>query len=189
MAKTKWIVPAIALVICAASLVGAAYAAYTATLTDSETVNATSNYVELSLGNRTAQASINFEWDTDTPVTAGVAGDTTWTLKENTYTIISFSISKDAANQGSAVNTTYDLDFAISSIKNASNQADYAITGLTFELYNSSAVKQNVLTGLTYGEVYTLKIVSDGSYETTVEPPATLTIAYTITATASMTNP
>ena len=174
------------MVLCAASLIGAAYAAYTATLTDNESVNATSNYVELSLGDRSAQATINFEWDTNTPVTAGTPGSTTWTLKENTYTLISFSISKDATNQGDAVNTTYDLDVSHGTIENASTHAAYNITGLSFELYNSLGAKVNSLTGLTYDAVYTLKIVSDGSYETITEPPATITIPYTITATADM---
>ena len=63
MAKTKWIVPAIALVICAASLVGAAYAAYTATLTDNESVTADNNYVEMGLGSRTLSNSVDIFYD------------------------------------------------------------------------------------------------------------------------------
>ena len=112
MAKTKWIVPAVALVLCAASLIGAGYAAYTATLTDNETVTADNNFVVLSLGETQMQSEVNIYYNSTVDYTNHTNPVSKYypTLDNGqSHELIkvlvgSFKVQADATNKGDEVN-------------------------------------------------------------------------------------
>ena len=183
MAKTKWIVPAIALVICAASLVGAAYAAYTASMSDTETVNATNNYV--TVGDTTSlSSSIALEWNTANDVDAGTI---TYTINAQTAKIGTIQITKDDSNIKDGQQTiSCSATLTVDSIKKSG--VDYPLTGATLKLYtNEGCTSEAEMGSLSYNTTYYLALVCDGSFSSTTAP-GTLTIAYTIGATATITN-
>ena len=183
MAKTKWIVPAIALVICAASLVGAAYAAYSATLTDSETVNATNNYVTVG-DTKNLNATINLEWNTLNDLDTG---DITYTLNAQKAKIGTIQITKDDSNIKAGQETvTCSAILTVNSIQKSG--VDYPLTGATLKLYTDEGCTSEATMGsLSYSTTYYLALVCDGSFSSTTAP-GTLTIAYTIGAQATIIN-
>ena len=197
MAKTKWIVPAIALVICAASLVGAAYAAYTATLTDTESVTADNNFVEMSLGSRTLTNDVDIFYDSNIAYANGVEQSKVWVpyLDKETSTgaqkliLGAFKVTVDATNKGDEVAVNgYTLAISALSVAAGYNPlAGATITAYSDAECTAAATLGSMVSGTTY--YLALEFNQNGSTNTTnTAPAATLAISYTLTATANITN-
>ena len=184
MAKTKWIVPTIAIVLCAASLVGAAYAAYTATLTDTETMDTTNSYTTLSLGTNTLTREIDLDWDTATVQANGGTPATEWTLQNQTFQLGGFKIAQ--TNVNTSASASYDLN-----VRNLTVEYDGAeVSGFTIEIYdNSSYTGEPVasFTELSYNSTYYVLLKYNGGLTplTTDEDPEDLEISYEIYAEAN----
>ena len=194
MAKTKWIVPAVALVLCAASLIGAGYAAYSATLKDSETVTADNNFITLTLGQTAfANKEIDIWYAEETNYQNG--DNPTYEYKpyasrdgsSNVIALGAISVAADKEYAASANDTTtYNL--TIGSVTYENN--GQSLTGASVKLYtNANCTEQvNSLDGLTYGATYYLGFyyVHDDEDNLNVRPNATFNIYYTLTANAVM---
>ncbi len=190
MAKTKWIVPAVALVLCAASLIGAGYAAYSATLQDSETQNLTSNYIELEMGSSTLGAQANVYWTYAGVSTNGGAPTKTYTpyLDEactedvaKTAELGSFKIMK--TEQG----TISDAD-TFNLVADNLTFTTGSLTGASIIVVNEAGTAAT-MSALSYNTVYKvlLSYTQDGDNDqVTSDPPATLVMTYELTATANL---
>ncbi len=89
--NNKWIVPIVAILLCAVSLIGAGYAAYSATLTDTETVDVNNNYMELRLGEGediTRQVDLDLEYAEVANYAQGAFKNVKYTLDTETKTAI-----------------------------------------------------------------------------------------------------
>ena len=76
MAKTKWIVPVVALVLCAVSLIGAGYAQYASSLNDNEAATVNNHYGTVTMSGTPGHYTLTYE-DTDADeviLTVRVAG-------------------------------------------------------------------------------------------------------------------
>lgn len=198
MAKTKWIVPAIAIVICAASMVGAAYAAYTATLTDNESVTADNNFVEMGLGTRTLSDEVDIFYDSNIVYANGVEQSKVWIpyLDKDTTNgtqkqiLGSFAVNVTSTNAGSEV-TVNGYTLAISALSVASGYNP--LNGATIAAYTDAECTTPVanLASMVSGTTYYLALTftQNGSTNTTNSAPAaTISISYTLTATANIAN-
>lgn len=188
MRKTKMKLAAsvVALLVAAVALIGVGYAAYTATLTDSEDLTVNNTYVTLG-ETKTVNASIAVEWNSENDIDAGTI---TYTLNEQKVKIGSVTITADNTNIGSYTNTTFDLDVTIDSVTGGGNP--YELTGVSIKVYSDEGCNSEVAdaSALPYLNVstpitYYLAFVSDGSCEKTAAPP-TLTVTYTIEASANL---
>jgi len=197
MAKTKWIVPAIALVVCAASLVGAAYAAYTATLTDNESVTADNNFVEMSLGSRTLSNSVDIFYDSNIVYNNGSEQSKVWIpyLDKETTTgaqkqiLGSFKVTVNSTNAGDEVDVDgYTLAISAMTVDGGYNPlAGASISAYTDAECTVAATLTEMVSGTTYYLALTFN--QNGSTNTTnTAPAATIDISYTLTATANITN-
>ncbi len=197
MAKTKWIVPAIALVICAASLVGAAYAAYSATLTDNESVTADNNFVEMSLGSRTLSNSVDIFYDSNIVYNNGSEQSKVWIPyldKETTngaqkQILGSFKVTVNSTNAGDEVDVDgYTLAISAMTVGAGYNPlAGASISAYTDAECTAAATLDEMVSGTTYYLALTFN--QNGSTNTTnTAPAATIDISYTLTATANITN-
>ncbi len=200
MAKTKWIVPAIALVICAASLVGAAYAAYTATLQANQNVTTDNNYVVMGLETRSFVTTVDIYYPS-TVVYPAVGDPTTKYVPYANVTPVnglqqfklgSFSVSIDGDNAGNevTVNGKYNLAYEFANVVGYN-----PLAGATLALYTDASCTNEYkvanLNSLDEGTVYyvALEFTQDGNVNTTANAPgATTTINYTLTATANITD-
>ena len=189
MAKTKRKLAAsvVALMVAAVALIGVAYAAYTATLTDSENMTVNNNYVTLG-ESKTVNGTIAVEWNSANDIDADTI---TYTLNEQIVKIGSVTITADNTKIGAYTNTTFDLSVSIDSVKNG--LADYALTGVTIKVYSDSGCSSEIAdtSALPYLDastpvIYYLAFVSDGSCTKDAAPP-TLTVTYTISASANIT--
>ena len=159
MAKTKWIVPAIALVICAASLVGAAYAAYTATLTDTESVTTTNNYVTLDLGVTPSGGSVAIDYAENATYVSGAFKAITYSPQTTTSPILLLSFTVDDKEVGGSATTT-GCSLAINNVtaKNGGgNAANFTISNanLIVKVSSSGEVVAS-LSSLSYDTQYDL---------------------------------
>ncbi len=181
MAKTKYIVPVVAMMLCVVSLIGAAYAAVSATLTDNETVDAKNKYVELTLGSRSVEENIILEWDYEITYTNGSSGTPTWTLVEGQKKLVmSFSIAKESIQN--ATSETYSLEATLTSLANVS--AGASLNVYTNEACSSAATASS----LSYGTTYYLALeYSTGAPAVHVAPGATSAMVFTLEATANIT--
>ena len=197
MAKTKWIVPAIAMVLCAASLIGAGYAAYTATLNDTETITADNNFIEMSLGTHTLSNDVDIFYDSDIVYANGVYQSKVWTpyLDRNTTTgaqkliLGSFSVTMNSTNAGDEVTVNgYTLAISALTVDGTYNPlAGATVTAYTDAECTSAATLGSMASGTTY--YLALSFNQNGSTNTTdTAPAATIAISYTLTATANITN-
>lgn len=96
MAKTKWIVPAIALVLCAASLIGAGYAAYAASLQDNESVNVSNSYVVVSYGATPTKTNMKIDYDTVNTYSGGADNTISYQAKNTVSKVLSFKVTEQA---------------------------------------------------------------------------------------------
>ena len=211
MAKTKWIVPAIAMVLCAASLIGAGYAAYTATLTDTETVTVDQNFVTLNMGARDVAWEVNLFYDSTASYVNGAQAasnhhvyvpyiDKNTTTGLQTVKIGSFVINVDSADKGNEVNITqvdskdsYTLALSVPSWKDGGVACD-GLTGATIGVYtNEVCTSAATLSSMESGTTYYIGITynQNGSTDvvTDAEPSASLTLGFTMTVTANIVDP
>jgi len=197
MAKTKWIVPTIAIVLCAASLVGAAYAAYTATLTDTESVTADNNFVVMGLGDTTLENDIDIFYDSNIVYANHVEQSKVWVpyLDRDTTTgtqkviLGSFAVNVNSTNAGDEVAVNgYTLAISALTVDGTYNPlAGATVTAYTNAQCTSAATLSSMVSGTTY--YLALTFAQDGSTNTTdTAPAATIAISYTLTATANITN-
>ncbi len=190
MAKTKYIVPVVAMMLCVVSLIGAAYAAYSATLTDEESVTATSKYFDLKLGTGTAfNNAVDLKWDTEVAYSGGVAQGTTWTLQTTPVIDLGmFKVDINSNNTGETNPPTYNLDVS-----------DLSVTGgptginakLALAVYTDSDVSPGSpgsvvadTSALEIGTMYHMVLVPAAF--STPSAPTTITLAYTLTAEANI---
>ncbi len=199
MAKSKWIVPAVAMMLCAVSLIGAGYAAYTATLTDTETVTADNNFVTLTVGANTLTDEIDLYYDSTFVYAGGTtATSTTYVpyIDKNTTTgeqkqvLGSFAITVDQTDKGDEV-TVSGYRLAIGNVTVTAGTPN-TFTGLTIAAYSDEACTTAASTSaLVSGTTYYLALVYNqtGSKDTvSAEPSPTLTIEYVLTVTANITD-
>ena len=189
MAKTKWIVPAIALVICAASLVGAAYAAYSATLTDNETKTVEHNYVELSIGDYNLGTDLDIFWKYAATSTNGGAPTATWTpylvktcpTGAQTADLGTFSVTGDVTGD-QLTSTTYQLEIKYIAFTGVT------LTGATVSIVLASDGSEVDDSALTYGTVYKLILnyTQNGSTNQANVEPGASSMTYTLSVTANV---
>ncbi len=207
MAKTKYIVPAVAMLLCAVSLIGAGYAAYSATLTDSETVTVDNNFVYLTLGTDTSITNtVDFYYESTVTYSAGTQTGAKFVpyLMESptsyTYTgkakIATIEIVKDDNDIGDEKKTE---KFSLAITQPTSTQISaFAQGGFRIALFSDSTLATEVtgtgLDALSYDTPYYIAVVytQDGTKDlvstsgsaTITEPAQTVTINYSLTATA-----
>ncbi len=192
MAKTKYIVPVVAMMLCVVSLIGAGYAAYNASLTDSETVTAENNYLELTLGDTTAfNASVHLAWDTSKAY-ANAAADptTTWTLQDQEVDLGKFVVNVDNTHNDKTDVTAYNLTPSAITLNSGTPAA--LETALQLKVYSDSAGAKGtvindtsaLVSGTTYHVVLVYAHGSNPALSTTTAP-TDLSITYTLTATAA----
>ncbi len=193
MAKTKYIVPAVAMLLCAVSLIGAGYAAYSATLQDNETTTANSNYITLTLGNATTLGQdINIYYDYQIvyggqnpgyKYTPYLDADTTTGAK--TVSLGPFVVEKDKFGTAGADFSAYSLGISNLSITGTNPST---LTGATITAFTDSACTQAVQGNLSYGTTYYIGLTYDqtGTKDLVqnAEPDEHLTISYQLLATA-----
>ncbi len=186
MAKSKWIVPAVAMMLCAVSLIGAGYAAYSATLTDNETITADNNYVTLTLGTTTfADKEIDLEYVYTAEYTNGGSLSQTWApyLANNKVLLGGFSVAGDVTNEDTTrATTSYNLTLT-------GLTCEQTLTGAALKVYSEEAMTTEIttLTALEYGTTYYLAFAythADADNLTSA-PAAEFDITYTLTATAN----
>ncbi len=202
MAKSKWIVPAVAMMLCAVSLIGAGYAAYTATLTDNESITADNNFVTLTLGARSVASEINIYYDSEFEYSASTTATSTSYIPyldlattpdvAQKQKIGSFSITVDAADKGDEV-TVSGYTLAIGAISIASGGSPSTLTGATVQAFSDEdCTTAATLSSLASGTTYYLALVytqdGDNDVVTSGEPSPTLTINYVLTVTANIAN-
>ena len=158
MAKTKWIVPAIALVICAASLVGAAYAAYSATLTDKESVTTTNNYVTLDLGVTPSGGSVAIDYAENATYVSGAFKAITYSPQTTTSPILLLSFTVDDKEVGGSATTTgCSLTIDNVTAKNGGgNAASFTISNANLIVKVHSSGEVASLSSLSYDTQYDL---------------------------------
>lgn len=195
MAKTKYIVPAVAMLLCAVSLIGAGYAAYSATLQDSETASVDNNYITLTLGSRTVESEVDVYYEYNIVYSAGTEtsreyipylGINTATDATGQALLGSFRIAADVANIGSEKTSTA----CTLSLTNASVTG---LTGAVFKIYSTvtEGVYSGEITQVNYNTTFyvVLEYVQDGSTDVKTEAPgATLPVAYKLNAEAILAN-
>lgn len=190
MAKTKYIVPAVAMMLCVVSLIGAAYAAYSATLTDTESVTATSKYFDLKLGTGTDfNNAVDLKWDTGIAYSGGEPGATTWTLQTTPVIDLGkFMVDINSNNTGETSPTTYNLNKSALSVTGGPSGID---AKLTLAVYTDSTESPGSpgsevvdTSALAIGTMYHMVLVPAAFSTTTA--PTTITLAYTLTATANI---
>jgi len=194
MAKTKWIVPAVALVLCAVSLIGAGYAAYTATLTDNESATVDNNFIVMSVGTRTLGAEVNIYYDSTVTYTNGdnaVSIYYPYLDKDTTETVTKVSIgtivvNADETNVGTEV-TSDGYKVAVSNL----SLTGVTLTGYAVKIYKDAELTQEVTseTVMAYGATLYVALFYEqtGSKDgVSTAPAATGTIGYTLTATANL---
>ncbi len=192
--NNKWIVPIVAMILCAVSLIGAGYAAYTATLADSETATLDQNYVELDTGTGYVKAGlVDVYWDRAVTVTNGVAGnpvyepylDVETTDGVHYATIFVLSVTKDVSHIGDEVTDSNSYTLAIGS------HTCSTLTGTSIEVFTDSALTTKATkTALSYDTPYYIALgyahddddnITDGS-----SPSDTATVTVNVTATANL---
>ncbi len=185
MAKTKYIVPAVAMLLCAVSLIGAGYAAYSATLTDNDKVVADNNYVTLELGEHTfSNVEIDLEYVSTFVYTNGASPVATYKpyLANNKVLLGAFSVTADKTNEDTT-RTTGGYTLAITNPVCAQQLTGAAITAYTDEAMEHAAT----LSSLAYGTTYYLAFsyTHNEADNLNAAPGATFNITYTLTATAN----
>ena len=195
MAKTKRKLAAsvVALMVAAVALIGVAYAAYTATLTDSENMTVNNTYVTLG-ETKTVNNTISLEWNSVNNIDTSTI---TWTLNAQKAKIGSVTITADNTKMGANTNSTFALTVTINSILDDSTP--YALSGVSIRVYSDSDCTSEVAdaSALPYLDestpvTYYLAFVSDGTCQKTGAtpsngPPSPLTVSYTIGASANIT--
>ena len=150
--------PAIALVICAASLVGAAYAAYTATLTDTESVTTTNNYVTLDLGVTPSGGSVAIDYAENATYVSGAFKAITYSPQTTTSPILLLSFTVDDKEVGGSATTT-GCSLAIENVtaKNGGgNAASFTISNANLIVKVHSSGEVASLSSLSYDIQYDL---------------------------------
>jgi hypothetical protein len=117
MAKTKYIVPVVAMMLCVVSLIGEAYATYKATLTNNESTTADNKYVTLTMGQNDIEEDVVLEWNYATTYNNSSQATKTWTLVENQkQLLLTFSVAADKVNATSANYTLATSALSVASI-------------------------------------------------------------------------
>lgn len=164
MAKTKWIVPAVAMLLCAVSLIGAGYAAYSATLTDTETADVNNDYLELELNTtNTATVALNIDWEETIAYENHVFKNVTYETTAQTAIILTFQVDKTGDESESGASSTSGYAVAFDTIKlQDKDKADLTTSGTVASagvfLYSEGAATGDALTTLEYGKTYCLKV-------------------------------
>ncbi len=179
MAKTKYIVPVVAMMLCVVSLIGAGYAAWTSTLTDNETTSADNEYVTLTVGTHTVGTAIDLQWNYAATYTNGATPTQTWTLVENQKVLLlSFSVAKTEVNASSENYTLATSALTVAGIS----------TGVSLKVYSDAEMTSEVtpLTAMAYGTTYHIALVyTSGAPAANSAPASTAAITYTLTPTAN----
>ncbi len=151
MTNNKWIVPIVAIVLCAVSLIGAGYAAYTATLSSSENVAVENDYTILEFDSYTIADDIFVEFNSDTTFSAPSTYTTTYQALESVQDILTFSV--DTTKQYGTVDTVDAITATIAFATGGSGEL-----GTYFDTVNLSIseVSNNSFTPVTAN--------NDGSY-------------------------
>ena len=200
MAKTKWIVPAVALVLCAASLIGAGYAAYTATLTDNETVTADNNFVTLTLGSSPLTNVIDIYYDYDIVYNNGVEVSRAYVpyLDVNltpavTKHLGAFTVTGTDTYKGDEVSVNgYTLAVSALSVTEGTPSTFSGTIKIFSDNLYSAEVTGDDLETMEFGQTYYVALyynqTGDLDKVTSGTPSESLTITYTFTATANIAN-
>ncbi len=109
--NNKWIVPIVAILLCAVSLIGAGYAALSATLVDNETTTIDNDYLKLTLDHTvTADQVFDLEWKQEINYAEAAFTDVTYTVQETADQVIKFQIDKAASFPTGSSESGYNLD-------------------------------------------------------------------------------
>ena len=159
MAKTKWIVPAIAMVLCAASLIGAGYAAYSATLTDTESITATNNYIKLDLGRTPVAASIAIDYQSNAVYENGAFKAVTYSPQSvDAVKLITFTVTESTGGTADSSGYSLILDNVVAKDGDPENPGDANFTlttdNIAVKLHDTDTPAD--LDHLTYGATYDL---------------------------------
>jgi len=191
MAKTKYIVPVVAMMLCVVSLIGAGYAAYSAKLTDTESITADNQYFDLKLGDGTdLDNDVDLAWDTEKAYSGGVAGDTTWKLQDQVIDLGMFMVAVNENETDESDPTTYNL--AVSALTATGGPAGINSV-LELKIYTNSGGSPGSevasINNLAIGTLYHVVLVYDsdgGDPFSTTTKPTDITLGYTLTATANI---
>ncbi len=174
--NNKWIVPIVAILLCAVSLIGAGYAAFSATLTDTETTTVDNDYLKLTLGANTADAEVDLEYDQDIFYSEGAFSSVTYTLlnsSDHMFTLdldvaSSATASPDNGDAYASSSSTYHVSISAVKLLKYSDSSEMTINGIiAIELYDGSTKLTNASTtagtftfnSLSYTKDYTMKFV------------------------------
>ena len=185
----------VALMVAAVALIGVAYAAYTATLSDTENVTVNNYYVELELGEHSFSSPAKMYYKYEVVYTGGASPVKTYTpymdkaltTGEQVQKIGSFQITKDDTNKGDISTTTYTLDVSSVTITDGTPSS---LTGLTVGVYtNEACTSAATLSSLSYGTTYYMGLVYNQNGTTdqsATAPSATITVAIAYNASANV---
>lgn len=194
--NSKWIVPIVAMILCAVSLIGAGYAAYTATLTSSETADFDQNYLVLNPDSDKYETAgeVDVYWDRSVTVTNGTAGNPLYKPYLDVETtddavkyglIFKLAVVKDVSHLGDEVTDSNSYTLTI-----GTHSCDL-LTDTVIEVYTDSALTTPATkTAMSYGTVYYIALgymhndadnISDGT-----APPDDATVTVSVTATANL---
>lgn len=198
MAKTKWIVPAVALVLCAASLIGAGYAAYSATLTDNETVTADNNFVVLSLGATQMESEVKIYYNSTVDYTnhANPVSKYYPTLDNGQSTELikvlvgSFTVAANVTNIGDE-DTVNGYRLSVQNLNTG-----IPLTGVALNVYRTYSEAEGVfsnpvtLSEMAFGTTYYLALEYQQNDEDVLDaaPAATMNITFKLSAAANIVN-
>lgn len=191
--NSKWIVPVVAMILCAVSLIGAGYAAYSATLSDSETATLDQNYVKLTEGTGYVAASqVDVYWDYSIAVVNGTPADPVYRPYldvETTDSVVKYgeifklSVGKDITHLGDEVTDSDSYTLTVSS------HTCSTLSGTTIAVFTDSALTNAAdLDELDYDTVYYVALgythdeadnIDDG---TVPDDSATVTVSLLATA-------
>ncbi len=186
MAKSKWIVPAVAMMLCAVSLIGAGYAAFTATLNDSESTTVNNNYMELSLDETATETqTLDIDWAEVITYSSNTFQKVVYSTDSTTTDIVLAFKVLMTSNVDSDSHATVDSDctVAITSIvmKNAGGTAVPATVGtLTLDGIYTEAGAETDADSIAYNTLYNVKF--------TFTPAQTSGFTFSTTASESYDN-
>ncbi len=184
MTNNKWIVPIVAIVLCAVSLIGAGYAAYTATLSDTETATYENDYVVLEVGTHTIGDSIIVEYDSQTTSANGTTSGTVYSGVESTEILLNFKLT--ATHTGEHNNETDTITLTSITLSDAGSLEDY-FTNVNVYVYNGDT-QLAAGDALNTSTTYTVKLVLDTPKDCEDAPGASDDVEYVLVFSDALTD-
>ncbi len=186
MAKTKYIVPAVAMLLCAVSLIGAGYAAYTATLADTENATVENDYTTPKIGTHTVNSKAFIEYNSASTSANGAAPTTTYTGIAKEETLLTFTVDADTKGTVDTVNAITLTSLTFTPPTGLTNY----FSSVTLKVCDNTGATVNAGGVLTEGAQYTVKLVLATPIENVATAPAvSVDLTYTINISDSVTAP